>query len=225
MLDLGINHADPRRLQVMHEVVASRARPGFRVLEIGSYEGVSALAWCEAINSFCGSGSVLCIDTWRSYVSQIDEESQPICKQINEVLESGVVFNRFLSNIRQSPASVPVSYLVGSLPQNFYTIKRLFHPPFDVVYIDGDHAYDSVTLDLAYSIPLVPVGGILCGDDLERQLHECDKAEVEANKDRNWVGYHPGVTLAVGQVFDRVWAKEGFWAMCKTETGWEPPFS
>jgi hypothetical protein len=36
---------------------------------------------------------------------------------------------------------------------------------FDWVYIDGNHSYENVLLDLETYWPFVKVGGILCGDD------------------------------------------------------------
>ena len=64
----------------------------------------------------------------------------------------------------------------------------------DLVYIDGDHTYDSVVKDLAAWYPKVKKGGIICGDDI------------------NW----PGVKKAVDEFFVRrerhyqVISKNGF---------------
>ena len=48
---------------------------------------------------------------------------------------------------------------------------------FDVVFIDGDHAHQSVLDDIGAWLPLVKKGGMLCGDD--------------------WSPGHPGVRKAV----------------------------
>ena len=70
--------------------------------------------------------------------------------------------------------------------------------------------------------PLVRTGGVLCGDDLEIQLDGVIQAEVERLKNIQYYReYHPGVTLAVGQVFGPVWAEDGVWAVRRTTDGWE----
>ena len=218
--NFGIRHTMPERLALMRRIVEAQARPGLRVLEVGAYEGESALVWSTAVAELCGTGSVLCVDPWRSYVSEEDVLSQPVCGAINEELASGAVFEQFLSNTRFASLAAPIYYRVGTLKETRSYLATL--PPFDVAYIDGDHVYDQVRSDIEVAGALLRVGGVLCGDDLERQLHECNLEEVTAQRHRNWVGYHPGVTLAVGEAFPVVWVESGFWAMRKTETGWEP---
>jgi cephalosporin hydroxylase len=36
---------------------------------------------------------------------------------------------------------------------------------FDWVYIDADHSYDSVIMDLSHFVKFIKPGGYLCGDD------------------------------------------------------------
>ena len=215
----GVRHTMTTRLASMRRVVDIQKCSGFRVLEVGSYEGASALAWSQAVAELCGGGIVLCIDPWRPYVTAENILAQPICQKINDDLESGMVFDRFVSNIKLAPVSAPISYMVGTLWSSYIQLPLR---SFDVVYIDGDHVYDQVRQDIILGQDLVKVGGILCGDDLERQLKDCDLEQVKAWKNLDWMGYHPGVTLAVGEIFNIVWVEDGFWAMRKTATGWEP---
>lgn len=214
----GVRHAMPTRLAIMRDVVAAQAHPGLRVLEVGTYEGASALVWSAAVSELCGTGSVVCVDPWLPYVTPENVLAQPVCQIINDGLESGEVFERFLANKRFASSGAPITHLIGSLRE---VLEQLPLEGFDIVYIDGDHVYAQVLDDIKVAQLLVCTGGVLCGDDLERQLHECNLEEVRSWKNLDWMGFHPGVTLAVGEVFPKVWVKDGFWAMRKTAVGWE----
>lgn len=217
----GIRHTMSTRLLLMRDVVSALVLSGLRVLrvlEIGAYDGASALVWSAAVGELCGSGSVLCVDPWKAYVCEEDVVSHPICGEINRALESGEVFECFKSNIKFASPGAPIEYLRGSLKD---VIWQFATQTFDIIYIDGDHAFDGVVEDILLSRDLLRVGGVLCGDDLERQFHECNLEEVIALRHRNWIGYHPGVTLAVHLFFPTIWVENGFWAMRKVVDGWE----
>lgn len=49
--------------------------------------------------------------------------------------------------------------------------KKFPEQYFDVVYIDGCHAYESVLADCEAYYPLVKVGGLLCGHDYVEAKH------------------------------------------------------
>jgi tetratricopeptide (TPR) repeat protein len=60
------------------------------------------------------------------------------------------------------------------------------------------------------------------------QLSQLDQNHAERNKHKDYildprtkVNFHPGVSLAVGEIFGTVSAWEGFWAMRRRGTGWE----
>ena len=72
--------------------------------------------------------------------------------------------------------------------------------------------------DILIAKSFVKVGGLLCGDDLECQLVDADQELTQRNKHREFIdGYHPGVTLAVGKVFGKVWCEECVWAVRKED--------
>jgi predicted O-methyltransferase YrrM len=84
---------------------------------------------------------------------------------------------------------------------------------FDLINIDGDHTYPVVLSDMQQARRLIKPGGIICGDDLERQIESGQElSEVMDNCHIDFIGgYHPGVTLAVYTVFGRVQEQDGFW--------------
>jgi hypothetical protein len=94
---------------------------------------------------------------------------------------------------------------------------------FDLIYIDGDHEAGAVKNDIEKALPLLKDGGLLCGDDLEVQLSGVDFDFVRLNLDLDMVvdptsgvAFHPGVTLAVGEFFQKdVPCYEGYWVVQK----------
>ena len=84
---------------------------------------------------------------------------------------------------------------------------------FDLAYIDGNHSWPTVDADLMACIRLVCQGGIICGDDLERQIgDDLTPDEARFHRSLDYIdGYHPGVTHAVYTLFGHVNVKDGFW--------------
>ena len=82
--------------------------------------------------------------------------------------------------------------------------------------------------DIKFSKNLLKDPGVLCGDDLELQISEIDLEFAKKNKTKDYILdprtkrlYHPGVTLAVGEIFNKVSSWDGFWAMKKNVAEWE----
>jgi len=103
-------------------------------------------------------------------------------------------------------------------------------PSFDIVFIDGNHVYEHVLEDIVSSMPLVRHGGILCGDDFDRQYSEvAGKSHIKALQDGlpftlsdEGSGYHPGITQAVYDVFRHNVSCYGrLWAKRKIDDRWE----
>ena len=88
---------------------------------------------------------------------------------------------------------------------------------FDLVFIDGSHYYQDVRRDIELALRILKPGGIICGDDLEI-LPSADLAAVAKRyQDQDFVSYtegsyfHPGVALAVYELFGTVEMKAGTW--------------
>jgi hypothetical protein len=45
----------------------------------------------------------------------------------------------------------------------------VFAVPPDMVFIDGDHAYESVVRDIKWGVSTLKNGGLICGHDRDRQ--------------------------------------------------------
>ncbi len=85
---------------------------------------------------------------------------------------------------------------------------------YDLIYLDGDHRYPIVEADCRQAARLIRREGVVCGDDLERVLTTpLAVAAAAADCHKDCVdGYHPGVSLAVYQVFGTVTVQDGFWS-------------
>ena len=216
------------RLAVLERLIAKQAQGAVRlsVLEVGSYEGGSALMFSHAIAKHCEHGGmVMCVDPWLPYLPEEDVNSNEMCGRMEAALKSGEVFKRFCENITFGDPQAKIKFQLGSLPTVLPTLGP--EEQFDLIYIDGSHAYQDVRKDILIAKPFVKVGGLLCGDDLERQLADSDQEFTHRNKHREYVnGYHPGVTLAVAKAFGTVWCEEAVWAVRKVDRSckqWSSP--
>lgn len=110
-----------------------------RVLEIGSYEGQSALFWHHHF-----SAEVFCVDNWQHFADG--------CK-------NGVEAERhFDENVRGLP-------IIKRKAET--STHALIDMPgeFDLVYVDGDHSRLQVMIDTCLAWRLLRPGGIMIWDD------------------------------------------------------------
>jgi Methyltransferase domain len=178
-----------------------------QVLEIGSWTGGSLVAWDA---TFDGRAKFVAVDRWEPYPLR-GVSSFPY-GAVNDQLASGEVRREF--NARVAGMVDRVEIVVEDSREalgRFADEHRLF----DLVYVDGDHRLEAARADIAGALTVLRRGGVVCGDDLERQLYEIedlDRHDTAAVSGLDYVnGYHPGVTQAVGELFGRVWCRDGFW--------------
>jgi len=95
-----------------------------------------------------------------------------------------------------------------------------------VIFIDGDHSYDSVAFDINQAKRIIKDNGVICGDDLELQKNDIDHSEPFKNigdlvdKDSG-ITYHPGVTYAVEKYFGQnISSENGFWVQIRENDSW-----
>jgi SAM-dependent methyltransferase len=116
-----------------------RGRPGVRFLEIGSYEGRSAIWFLD--NILTGPGSTItCLDPF-----------SPVSLSMH-----------FDHNIRISGRGADVIKLAG---RSDAILPGLPAAHYDMVYVDGEHLSAAVLLDAALSWRVLKPGGLLIFDD------------------------------------------------------------
>ena len=124
--------------------LASKAPPGVLV-EIGSYLGASTAFLSEGSRRRNEPASLYCVDTW-----------------MNDAMTEGSrdTYAEFLRNTASyADVRVPVrgrSDIVG----------RDFNHPISLLFLDGDHSYRAVRLDLQVWLPKVVPGGIVILHDV-----------------------------------------------------------
>jgi|694.fasta_scaffold12732_8 hypothetical protein len=130
-----------------------------KILEIGSFEGKSALWFIE--NFLQNDGScIYCVDTWQGSNEH----------RIND-LDVDDLYGKFSFNLREHISSGKCIPITGKseveLPKLFS--KQLL---FDMIYIDGSHESSNVMIDAVLSYLLLKPGGILVFDDYQWGLNE-----------------------------------------------------
>ncbi len=220
----------PLRHVVMQELVrleASRQGTGpFHILEVGSWAGGSAITWAEALTRHHrANGRVVCVDPWKPYFDVKKRPDAAVYREMSDALANDTIYELFLHNITTAGHAGLVLPLRGAATSMLPALSRNY---FDLVFVDGDHSYAAVLADIQAAAGLIKDGGLLCGDDLERQSFEIDQAYARTQIESDYIRdprsgheYHPGVTLAVGELFGEVSQVAGCWAVRKRGTGWE----
>lgn len=187
------------------ELIRRVARPGSRMVEVGSWLGNgSTQVFLKELGSMSGT-ELLCVDTWQGSVN--------VQRHLDIVAEYDV-YGTFLENVAQAPASVKLTPL---RLDSTAAAETFDNRSLDFVFIDADHSYEAVKADIAAWRPKVRPGGILCGHDCEIRVTHENRAILSANSARDTVEIndnpfrhvHPGSALAVNEAFgDSV----GLWA-------------
>ena len=199
----------------------------FKILEIGSWAGNSAILWANSIKQSNVNGLVVCVDPWLPYTDpNVNVGISHITLTMERALKNNKIYNLFLHNIRTTEHSDIIKPYRGDSDKLLPTLRD---GEFNLVYVDGSHFYSQAIKDLRNCTRLVAEGGFICGDDLEMQIHEVDLKNTEDEREKDYIldpktnkHFHPGVTLAVAEYFDcEVSCFEGFWIMQKTNSGWK----
>jgi predicted O-methyltransferase YrrM len=210
---------------VVWYLTKNKPQKNFNILEIGSWYGASALSWAQGLTLHNKSnGSITCVDAWQPFFDR-SLHKDDVYVAMEKALGSDVAYNIFLHNISTVPEKIQRQHFRG-ISSNVLPLLR--DNEFDVVFIDADHTYEPVKKDILLSLRLVKDGGIICGDDLNVQLADCDKAFAEKNKHKDLAkdpktgrNFHPGVTVAVEEIFGKVSMWGGFWGMQKQGKNWK----
>jgi len=120
-----------------------------RILEIGSFEGLSTV-WF--LRTFCidPASSIVCVDPW------ILEDHHNTAVDVNETTEA-----HFDHNI--APFRSQVTKFKGTAETYFASVSEA--ETFDLVYVDGSHEYEDALFDMQHAWPHVTPGGLMLADD------------------------------------------------------------
>lgn len=129
--------------------LAEQASKHTRIVEVGSWKGRSTAALAQHTD-----GDVWAIDHWLGQLLTGDTSLDV------EVRDRGAdaIYNEFLLNMRNYGNVAPQRMSSADAAE-------LASPGFDMVFLDGEHAYEGVSNDIALWTPLLATGGLLCGHD------------------------------------------------------------
>lgn len=211
---------------IWHLSQQSKGNTPINILEIGSWYGASALSWGQGLSEHNGGvGSITCVDAWQPFFDEANKKDNESARAMEQSLATDTAYQIFLHNIATLPDSIQRQHMRG---QSEAILPQLRDDQYDVVFIDADHTYNYVSRDIDLTMRLVREGGIICGDDLNLQLHECDPNYAKEVQHMDFVkdpktgrNFHPGVTLAVAERLGEVSSWGGFWAMQKQNGEWK----
>ena len=195
----------------------------FRILEVGSWAGNSLIAWAKAAPP---DATFTAVDAWKPYLP--GGTAWPHYDIMSRAALTGGIEQLFWHNIWASGIDTRRFYIRKGDSREI--LPMFVRESYDIAFIDGDHRYKIVREDINACMGLIRVGGILCGDDLDRQLGDLNldehkeimEIDEEVATTRSGLCYHHGVVQAVHDYFGRVTCFETrLWAVRKTATGWE----
>ncbi|MEA2898057.1 MAG: hypothetical protein QOJ84_3672 [Bradyrhizobium sp.] len=127
-----------------------------RILEIGSWEGRSALFFLNYLRH----SSIVCVDT---FAGSIEHRAWAVAQQNAQLFG---IESRFDSNLAQFAERMEKRKQESLVALGTLGIERR---KFDLIYIDGSHLAMDVYRDGVLAWPLVVRGGIMIFDDYQRQ--------------------------------------------------------
>jgi predicted O-methyltransferase YrrM len=152
-------------------VPALAGKPNLNFIEVGSYEGSSALWMCE--NILVSDDCVLtCIDTFQGSM---------------EIPYDSTLLGRFRENTKKHERKIRVI-----VDHSFNALRGLVsksggpdpEPVFDLAFIDGSHVARDVLTDALLLWPYIKPGGYMVFDDYEWDVYSqamfCPKIAIDA---------------------------------------------
>lgn len=135
------------------------------IVEVGTWKGASAIHMAKLCRAEKIDAEIVCVDTWLGNWQHWSRASGA-GSRLDLRLKNGYpqLYYQFLSNI----VHLGMQDMVMPLPLTGVAAARLFahhNIKADMIYIDGDHEYESVVADLKGWLPLLSKGGVLIGDD------------------------------------------------------------
>lgn len=127
--------------------LAERARECKTIVEFGSFYGRSA----RAFGDNCHSGRVWCVDPWNGEYPTVRGD---VAATVNTF-----VYPQFCRNLQDL---ISIGRVV---PHRGFSWSFRLPYQVDMVFIDGDHRYETVIKDIDKANELVVPGGIISGHD------------------------------------------------------------
>lgn len=129
-------------------------KPEINILEIGSWEGMSACWLLDRILTH-ESSRITCIDTFEGSIEHKLEYNDSYIKSVEE---------KFDFNISHTGVQEKVTKIIGNSQD---VMRSLPLKSYDMLYIDGSHLASDVLMDAVLGWGLVKIGGLIVFDDYD----------------------------------------------------------
>lgn len=165
----------------LHMIVEKFFKPHFKMVEVGSFEGISTLLFSKFVDTVY---SVDCYDYKVPPTGRIPEHDQSF-------VEAERLFIERTKDIKN---------IIKIRKKSLDAIKDFPDRSLDAVYIDAEHDEESVREDIKAWRTKIKFGGYLCGHDyylpyIQKILKEHNLLQIEVAPDSSWLAIIPTVTL------------------------------
>jgi predicted O-methyltransferase YrrM len=183
------------RFLILKKLIKSNFKKKINVLEIGTHFGLGSTQ--ILIKEIPKNSTLTCVDKWNHKIITKFDFLLPFLSTITNTSYNNI-------NIIRAPST-----FINQLKDNNY----------DLIYIDGSHHYNEVKKDILNAKKLANKNfSIICGDDCElsysKENYRISKNLVKKKIEKystNKQILHPGVFLAVHEIFKKVTVENGFW--------------
>ena len=183
------------RLLILRKIIKNNFKRKINVLEIGTHFGLGSTQ--IFIKNIPKNSTITCVDKWDHKIITKFDFLLPFLSTIINTSYNNI-------NIIRAPST-----FISQFKDNNY----------DLIYIDAAHQYNEVKKDIINAKKLANKNfSIICGDDLElsysKENYRLSKNLVKKKIEKytaNKQTFHPGVFLAVHEIFKKVTVKNGFW--------------
>lgn len=212
---------EPRNVQLFRQILDVSGAT--KVVELGSWEGRSALGWALAAQSLERDVWITCVDTWLGSVEHwMDDfpDSEWSRDRLRIIDGSPQVFTTFCSTVTAHNLNQVIAAFPGTTRTAADLALRLGSFA-DVVYVDAAHDFRSVLGDLQDALHISGRAGLLVGDDwgwksvrkAVRVFSKLHRVRVLVNPTlTNYaIGFGPNRALSGKLVTDYGWSKLPLW--------------
>lgn len=131
---------------------------GARVVEVGSWQGKSAIYLANQFKAFGKRAHIHCVDTFDGGTDAV------IQARVRQMGGPDVAHARFQENLRK--AQVDWMVTTHRSPSVDVAASYFKDESVSAVFIDADHSYEAVKADLEAWYPKVKPGGLIAGHDV-----------------------------------------------------------
>jgi len=215
--------AGRNRQSIIKDILKKIKKKKIEILEVSVFCGQTTLGLIDLFNILNIKYKITCVDIWDTFYIPSDNfmpDDNFHHLKMSKDLKNEKIFNLFIHNIRSLNAEKKI--YIKKMDSKFFFKKN--KKKFDLIIIDGSHAFEVVDNDLKNAKKYLNNDGFIIGDDYELSPSKINLTELKKlakfEKDRFFhkktkIDFHPGVTLAVKKNLGNLSTKNGLFCVQK----------